>query len=254
MKQPSSSRQNELRQVWDKLQDLRHNPAELATIRTFLRKHQDGAIHIKNVKDEVARKPRAEPPRVKTGGIGSFQRGRPGHDRTKIRPERKPKTMRNTAVWPTNAMLVYLLLLAEAASLEDLPEALVMAPRASRGTDVRSKISEFYRERDHKKEAEENEVRRQKQELQDAAERAERIAKETQKARVRFVLHEHAAGRLTFEKVVKKGAKKYDPDQNPRTHRHIRSASIVRKDAHIEEGPRDSLPKRATLRLRLSES
>lgn len=173
LKQPSSSHQNELRQFWDKLQNLRQQPAELAIIRTFLRKHQDGAIHTKNVKDEVARKLRAKPPKVKTEGIGSLQRGRPGHDRTKIRPERKPKTMRKAAVWPTNALLVYLLLLAEAGSSDDVPEVLVKAPAKSLGIDVSAKIAAFREAKNRKIQ----EAEAEKLKLEREAEEAQRLLK-----------------------------------------------------------------------------
>lgn len=141
---------------------------------TFLLKHQDGAIHIKNLKNEVARKLRAEPPRVKTGGIGSFQRGRPGHDRTKVRPERKPKTMRKAAVWPTNAMLVYLLLLAEAGSSDDVPEVLVKGPAKSLGIDVSAKISAFREAKNRKIQ----EAEAEKLKLEREAEEAQRLLKD----------------------------------------------------------------------------
>lgn len=243
LKQPSPSHQSELSQFWNKLQNLRQQPTELAMTRTFLRKHQDGAFHIKNVKNEVARKLRAEPPRVKTDGIGSFQRGRPGHDRTKIRPARKPNSMQKTAVWPTNAVLVYFLLLAEAASLEDLPEGLVTAPKASQGTDVRSILREFYEKRDRQKEAQENEVQRQQQ-----------IAKAARNAYLRHILAEHAAGRRTFELEEKKRPKKYDTKQKTRKQHGVITASLVEKEAHIEEGIDERLPRRQTLRLRLPKS
>lgn len=239
LKQPSSFQQNALQQFWDKLQDLRHKPAELATIRTFLRKHQDGAIHIKNVKGEVARKLRAKPPRVKAGGIGSFQRGRPGHDRTKIRPERKPKTMRKTAVWPTNAVLVYFLLLAEVASFEDLPDALVKTPKASQGTDVGSKIRVFCQERD-----------RQKKE----AKRQEEIAKTAQEAYSKNIDSKRKTGKVNFKREEKKRKVKINLKQKSRVLQGVRTASLFGKDAHTEEGLGNSLPRRQTLRLRLPES
>lgn len=173
LKQPSSFHQSGLSQFWNKLQNLRQQPTELAMIRTFLRKHQDGAIHIKNVKYEVARKLRAPPPQVKTEGLGSFQRGRPGHDRTKIRSERKQKAKRKRAIWPTNAMLVHLLLLAEAAASDDMPDILVKVPATGLGIDVSGKIAAYRIAQDRKAQ----ETQAEKLKLEREAQEAQRVNK-----------------------------------------------------------------------------
>lgn len=199
LKQLSSSQQQGIDEFWRKLQGLRQKSAQLSLMHTFLRKHQDGRIQAKNLRDEVARELRDRPPVTDIWDLDDWNCGRKAIKKTrstskrKVPGRRREKTIRNENTWPASAVLVYLLLLAEAASPEELPNALVTTPAESRGTDVAAKIDGHRAKKERKK-----------REAEEEANRSLREANKARNAELRKKTAKRMRGFLDFTKEEKR--------------------------------------------------
>ena len=176
LKQMPSSRAEWIDAFWDKLQDLRDQPAQLSLVHTFLRKHQDGRVQAKNLRDKIKSQLRSWPSGRDNsrGDLLNFRTVALGRRDFLFRSMiedgafSRKKRKKNKALLETS-VLVHLLLLAEAAALEELPEALVATPASSLGTDVAAKISAYREEQERKQ--------------KEAAEEAHRLARKAQQAK-----------------------------------------------------------------------
>ena len=141
-------RQERIDEIWDRLQLRRGEAAYLSVMRVFLRKHQNGRIQSKR-----------EDPLKKMSDVfsGLFT----GESDVIIREFKHPARSRVTHQlhfhpqfrlysggpkirrWPTTIVLLHLLLLAEAASANELPDVLVTTPVGGFHTDVAAKIMAY---------------------------------------------------------------------------------------------------------------
>lgn len=224
LKHLPSSRDEWIDAFWDKLQGLREQPAKLSLARTFLRKHQDGRVQAKSLRDKINSELRSWPSGRDNSRWDLLNFRIKASDRRKSRFRFKgegllsKKRRKKTKALLENSVLVHLLLLAEVASSTELPEALVTTPAASLGTDVTAKISAYREEQDRKQKEAAEEARRLARKAQQAKDAASEKRRREKKKQRRELEAKQKLGLGTVNSAVKP----------PRTSNEDRQTKIAR--------------------------
>lgn len=211
-------RQERIEEIWDRLQVKRQEAVSLSAIRGFLCKHQNGRIQSKR---EERLKQIANVLRGLFSGKnkrqyiidGNFERtaviikkfSPPSsskfsfqlHFEPRIRSDNEELQMAGR--WPASAVVLHLLLLAEAASSDKLPKALVRTPLVKTHTDVAAKIAAFQGEKLKKEKAIKLQTRIEIREAKRLKEEAKQNAWNSRKAKRKEMFATHAEGKRTFE-------------------------------------------------------
>jgi integrase len=205
----------QIKSAWADLQDRRSKPDQLSALHQFLRKHQAGQLVARRRKllDEIARalsgKMQLAEIRLNSSralsptGLSRNGSKKAENRRFKLRFQRDGRSSRQEKKL-TASVWLHLLILAEAASPDDLPAALATAPAKSARTNVRAKIAAHRKVQARKIEAAEELARRIKLE-----------AKEAKKAEWREIQKKHERGERTFV-VEMKPTRHPDQDQQTR--------------------------------------
>lgn len=219
IKRLPKGRQHQTDRIWVELQRRRQGAAHLEGMRNFLRRHQDGRVQAKSRKslDAISGGLRGllsgvkvwphdvvikhfKPPTNKKGIYQfslKFESEVP--KRGPLRPER----------WPATTVMLHLLLLAEAASPDELPDDLVATPVVTGHVDVGAKILAHATEKLRKAREEaraENEAKRKVDEDKRAREKAKR----------REMYAKHARGEKTFEEEIRGPRTRHGKGGTPR--------------------------------------
>lgn len=210
--------QERIDQMWSQLQVRRGEVVNLSQIRAFLSKHQDGRIQSKRRKalEQLSNMFLSLFSGGKKGGL--FTGGNMGRYAVVIKTFSPPSSSKHiyqlhfqprftsdtlgaqiTGRWPATGVLLHLMLLAEAASVAELPDVLVTTPVGKSHTNVAAKILAHQQEKLNKRTEMDLIALSESRKAKRTQEEARQNARTARKVRQRKRYADQARGEKDFE-------------------------------------------------------